>query len=374
LEFDDDTLSGLSFNNGFNEDALGFALARLGQTTASARLKVISDLPPAAASHLRLHRCERPATPPVQSIVGALRRSFPSLTDSAYRLKRRLIPESYLIRGSCGNLRMQALIRGPMPKAALLSESMFDAPARVVPVPEGIHGEVDLEITLHPEAEGSGRDFVIPSAVRAMLDLPSSFAEYSDRLEHTAISDIRKIRKAGFGFRISRDPEDLLLFYKSMYLPTLQARHGDNAVPASFDDLEGFLMKGFLLIVGKVNSALGGALAYECGGGRLVLKSLGVLEGDLTLMKSGATSAIYYFSIQNACERGFSTLDLGLCAPFRTGGLITYKRKWDARFVADSGAEVISMRFREEKHRALYLSKRKPFLLGELECIEPPKP
>ncbi|MEW6034977.1 MAG: hypothetical protein AB1529_00050 [Candidatus Micrarchaeota archaeon] len=42
------------------------------------------------------------------------------------------------------------------------------------------------------------------------------------------------------------------------------------------------------------------------------------------------------------------------------------------RFVADKGADTISLAFRDGETGRFYLERRRPFLLGGLEQAEPP--
>ncbi|HSB46561.1 MAG TPA: hypothetical protein VLD37_00995 [Candidatus Bilamarchaeum sp.] len=367
FDFAGGTLSNLEFPDGFDEDALACALASLAGEHRAGRLAVSCGIPAPAAARLRLHALGRPRSGISEPLLSALRNSFPVLAGAAYRLKSRLFPRSYVAKGRCGGLPLTVLLRTPGHKAALLSETLFDVPARAVPAGREDARDADLEILSVPESGAGGGDFATPSSVRAIIDIPATLAEYEKGLPHSARSDINKIRKAGFMPRISRDRDDFVLFYKSMHLPTLEAMHESNAVRPTFSELESLFRAGYLLFACRGDATLGGVLVQECPGRVLALKAIGVLEGSRALMRSGVGSALYYFSVSHACEKGVAMLDFGLGGPFRTTGLTVYKNKWKARFVTDTGEPVLSYRFKDAKVREHLIARLDPFLLRELE-------
>ncbi|MCG8669133.1 MAG: hypothetical protein MI867_06935, partial [Pseudomonadales bacterium] len=60
-------------------------------------------------------------------------------------------------------------------------------------------------------------------------------------------SDIRRVRSNELGFEISRDVQELREFHDEMYLPYTLSRHGDRALPRSFERMLGNWEKRALL-------------------------------------------------------------------------------------------------------------------------------
>jgi hypothetical protein len=56
----------------------------------------------------------------------------------------------------------------------------------------------------------------------------------------------------------------------------------------------------------------------------------GVLDGDVSLMRTGAEMAIYYFLIHHALQRGDHELDCGDGMPFLSDGVVQHKALWGA--------------------------------------------
>ena len=79
---------------------------------------------------------------------------------------------------------------------------------------------------------------------------------------------------------------------------------------------------------------------------------LGVKDGRKDYVVKGAISALYYYTILWAKERGYTKLDFGHCRPILNDGLFLFKKRLGMRIHRSP-----------RKHRALYISvdKLKPY-------------
>lgn len=269
-------------------------------------------------------------------------------------------PVSLLFLGPGTLARFYArLIFGSMPPQLIASGTLLN------PDPHGLlrSSGADIVAFYCQEHEAPKNMLVLPDYVRSILETQSSFDDYLHTLDQSAMSDIRKIRKAGFSCSISHDPLDLVLFYSSMYLPMLTARHGDHAIICSYEEMQDFFRKGFLLFIRKGNAPLGAVLTVGYGR-RLLLKFLGVLDGSFAHTKAGANSAMMYFGIRHAFDNGHSILDLGYSGPFLSDGIVWYKKKWKTRLVVDrKPGAVLCFGFRDEKTKELFCSNARPVTL-----------
>jgi hypothetical protein len=61
--------------------------------------------------------------------------------------------------------------------------------------------------------------------------------------------------------------------------------------------------------------------------------AIGLNDGDPVLLRTGAGSAIYYYSILHLAEKGFKTLKCGWSRTFLHDGVLQYKKSWGLRIV-----------------------------------------
>jgi hypothetical protein len=169
--------------------------------------------------------------------------------------------------------------------------------------------------------------FFIPSWVSGVIDTD---LDYSVDPWHGKLRDeLRKLRKYDYTYTVSRGPDDVELFYRTMYRPVVVQSHGEDAptftlsfLLARLDDNNGEL----LWILRGGHRVAGAFLIYEKDRGRLC--AYGVDAADRELIKAGATAACYHSALRRTRERGFKVLYIGSCRPFLDDGLLLYKKKW----------------------------------------------
>jgi hypothetical protein len=176
----------------------------------------------------------------------------------------------------------------------------------------------------------SDRSFLVPSWVLTEIALPTSSVVMADP---GVRSDMRRIRKAGLSYRVTRDESDLSSFHTRMYLPYVRRRHGECAMPVSYEHLVSMFASCELLLVTKNDEPIGGTvIVHEPSGPRLWL--VGVLEGDQAHLNDGVVAATNHFAFEYLGRAGHSAVKLGFSRAFLSDGVLRFKRKWSPRVVA----------------------------------------
>lgn len=140
-------------------------------------------------------------------------------------------------------------------------------------------------------------------------------------------SDVRRIRKYGLTYRISRNLADFDRFYYQMYLPYITHRFGRLTAISSYGALKTYFDRGWLLQALEGQQVIAAELQYERDN-VYYMRSMGILGGDSDLLRHGVSGAIYYYSIQEAIKRGCRAVDFGLTRPLLNDGVLRYKCKW----------------------------------------------
>ena len=171
--------------------------------------------------------------------------------------------------------------------------------------------------------------FVFPHLVDMVLDTSEELHQLLRGLPHSAREDVKKVIRNGFSFSISSDGSQLEMFYRDMYLPTLEKRIGETDVfVPDFVFLKYLQESGYeLMMISQGGKEVCGVL-FQQKDDQLVLKYAGVLNGDLALIRRGALSAFYYFFIEYAKQQKVNTVNFEGVRPFFYDGLLQYKRKW----------------------------------------------
>jgi hypothetical protein len=148
---------------------------------------------------------------------------------------------------------------------------------------------------------------------------------------------MRKIRKYGLTFAVTRDRDAIDDFYDRMYLPHTRRRFGPVAPVASRAALQYCATRGVLLQVLRDGEVIAGSVLCEYAGN---LRSLwGGFVGDDWRELEGATGAIYYYTLYFAFTTGYRQIDYCGSRPLLNDGVFTIKRRWGASVFDDWGLE-----------------------------------
>lgn len=174
-----------------------------------------------------------------------------------------------------------------------------------------------------------GEWVITPHRVRMVIDFDPS--ESWDHIEHSLkkqSQNIKRVKRAGFDYRISHDEADFDFFYKHIYIPTLRARHGDFQVVEQKSVLMPDFEQGFLMLVNDAEGNVVGGSLCTIKGDLLIGLVLGVAYGSKTLLEKGAMSAVYYLILRYCQENNIRRCDAGPVFPFADNGAYLHKRRW----------------------------------------------
>lgn len=191
----------------------------------------------------------------------------------------------------------------------------------------------------------SQRGFIaIPEWVLFTMDISMPVEKIIGAWKEREEENLRKIRQYQYVWEVVCDRERLHFFYHKMYLPYIVPRFGKLALLASLGYMEHLLQKGELLLVKRGAEYVSGLL-ISTATSIPMLAFMGVKDGRTDYVKQGALSALYYYTILWAKERGYTGLDFGHCRPILNDGLFLYKKRWGMQIQRSN-----------RKHRTLYIS------------------
>jgi hypothetical protein len=166
--------------------------------------------------------------------------------------------------------------------------------------------------------------FQVPCWVGGEKNLATA-AEFARHSTHIK-SDIRRIRKHGLHFRVTREAHEFDRFYHAMYLPYISRIFGDTAFLMSREEMQAALPQCELfLVTHNEQDIAGGILVYDdsdCVRGW----SLGVRDGDDRWVRLGALAAFEHLQTGYLRDKGVRRLHRGGSRPFLNDGALRFKK------------------------------------------------
>lgn len=172
--------------------------------------------------------------------------------------------------------------------------------------------------------------FYLPTWVGVEADLAASAVRFKQ--SKNVKTDIDTIRKNGFSYDVASDEKRFDEFYYNMYVPYIAKVYADRAFVTSYNDMKKSLSNSELILVKRGDEYISGTMLVR-EKGRVRGLSLGVKNGDTSLVKAGAIAASYYFSITHLLERGHKKLHFGASRPMLRDGVLQFKKKWGINIV-----------------------------------------
>ncbi len=168
----------------------------------------------------------------------------------------------------------------------------------------------------------------VPRWIRQKYKVPDTWEEVLNSFrKNTKRTDLRKVRKYGFTYKITRSEDDYKSFYHHMHIPYIKKRFGDAAIIEPEWKFMRQCRKGELMQIIRNDKILAAVLFYQSAE-RLAYVWVGVpacIRGDIF---KGVFSAMYYFTIMYGYESGCHEIDFLGTRPLLNNGLFRYKRKW----------------------------------------------
>lgn len=170
---------------------------------------------------------------------------------------------------------------------------------------------------------------MLPFRVQLIVDLGGEWRQVEERFHRHIRQHMRRSLAAfQYDYVITRSEQQLASFYNEMYVPTMHLRHGDLAAIMPFQEASQLLRHGWLFLVKRDGASVCGWLGHARQN-IVEYREMGVLKGDLQLMKEEVVDAMIYLAIRWAHQQGYLAFRLGDVWPFLSGGFLA-KRKWGA--------------------------------------------
>lgn len=195
-------------------------------------------------------------------------------------------------------------------------------------------------------------------SLRWTMDTSQGLAATMAAMNEGNRSAMRKIgADSSLRFCSSRSESDLEFFYREMYLPLMQQRHGEQALLSSYATQLAIFQEGELAFLEKSGVRIA-AVLFSVEDTSLVFQDFGVLAGDLQLRKDGAIAALYYFGLRLAVERGLSALDCKFTTCWLANGLVQHKASLGGKVTYQTWLGHLCVRFgrNDDKARAFFAS------------------
>jgi hypothetical protein len=174
-----------------------------------------------------------------------------------------------------------------------------------------------------------GDGFFIPMWLLGEVDLPRDTAA-----THKVSGDLRRIRRHGLQFEITRDLGQLDDFYHNMHLPYITKTFGNCADPCPYERMKTYFEFSDLLVIKNQERSIAGQLIMHYKAGPF-LGDMGIRDGNREYVKDGAACALYHFGLQYLQEKGCKRAWLGYSRPFLRDGVLQFKKKWSQK-ITDS--------------------------------------
>ncbi|MER5432306.1 GNAT family N-acetyltransferase [Streptomyces sp. NPDC002588] len=204
---------------------------------------------------------------------------------------------------------------------------------------EAAGSDADLVITGHDTRHArhlpQARSLTLPFRVSLVVAL----GDGTDVLQRVSRKDrqqfARQQRSSRWNLEVAGTDADFAYFYDRMHMPTMRARHGGSARSEGRAIARAEIFrKGMLFFLRQSGERVVGALCrVKPAGKTLVLRLVGVADGDPAHYRGGTYTALFLHVLQWAAQHGMARVDLGGCEPFISKGTFQFKRKFHPEVV-----------------------------------------
>jgi hypothetical protein len=178
----------------------------------------------------------------------------------------------------------------------------------------------------------AGRGFSFaPKYVQLQLSVYDEPDVMIDKLRGSGREDlkrnVRRMLEKGFDWEVTKKDEWFDLFYYRMYKPFAENKHGELARVHDYRAIRKDFRRGAGISITRDGNPVAGAITY-IEDSTMFNPSKGILHGDDSIARDGASVALYYYCIRLAHSSGCKTADFGFSSPFLSDGTLSYKLKW----------------------------------------------
>ena len=169
----------------------------------------------------------------------------------------------------------------------------------------------------------------LPLLVDLFRPLPDTLDALRDSLRtSTTREDLRRIRKAGFTYRITTDPDAIRTFHARYVSALLTSRFPEDGKPEPLENALRRLDEGGELICLDLDGDWVAGIFNTVGERTYDLGAAGIRDGDEDIRRKHAIAALIVRSFERAVELGRAEATLGRSVPFLGKGPIWFKAKW----------------------------------------------
>ncbi|WP_338676245.1 GNAT family N-acetyltransferase [Streptomyces sp. SCSIO 30461] len=169
---------------------------------------------------------------------------------------------------------------------------------------------------------------LLPFRVGQAVPVGPEYGDVIDRLSRRAREQHRhemSVRRRSL--EVATRESDFDYFYDRMHRPTMDRRHGDRAHSEEREHARRCLFhRGVLFFLCESGRRVAGTLC-RLEGRTLVLRLVGVADGDQRYYHTGTYLAVYVLLLQWATAQGLRRVDLAGCEPFLSKGIFQFKRR-----------------------------------------------
>ena len=195
---------------------------------------------------------------------------------------------------------------------------------------------VDLVICelsrIHPNRPKASITFTVPTWIHQVLAIPEPVETLiaGEKFANKR-NTLNKARRAGFNVKFTRSESDFDHFHYHMYRPYLEARHGELALTASYQDQrQRWFERGGLLLVTDGDEPVAGALCHIADETCFHIET-GVLKADPQLFKKRIETIIVWYAITWGRDQGAKVFDMGGTRAWCSNGSFESKQRWGAQ-------------------------------------------
>lgn len=188
------------------------------------------------------------------------------------------------------------------------------------------------------------RSIEVPSLVDIHVDLPGDASTVSDALlTSTTREDFRRIRKAGFTYRVTTDPEVIRQFHARHVTPLIETQFPDDGNVGSVDKMVASLRTGGELVCADLDGEWVAGIMNTVDETTYALISLGIRDADNEIRQKRVVAALIIRSLERAAELGLRRATLGRSLPFLGKGPVWFKVKWGGVITRRPNTKMLGM-------------------------------
>ena len=194
------------------------------------------------------------------------------------------------------------------------------------------HGGLAILNLRQPGSQTDGilhRAIAVPALVDVHADLPGDIESLrAQLLTSTTREDFRRIRRANFSFRVTKDPDAIREFHSRHYAPLVAQQHPEDGRIRPLRMMLTDVERGAELVCADIDGVWVAGILNLPHDDRYALISLGIRDADNSIRQKRVVAALIVRSLERAIELGRNRATLGRSVPFLGKGPVWFKVKW----------------------------------------------